>query len=83
MEVAKSYGILFDIPEALIDVYKSIGFNLAEDYHASGTWQLPIPATYVIKPDGVIHQAYTNMDFRKRLEPKTAVEPYASQRSTC
>jgi peroxiredoxin len=34
------------------------------------SWELPVPATYVIARDGRIGVAYIEVDYRKRLEPE-------------
>jgi peroxiredoxin len=80
LSVAKDYGVLFDVPPKLVELYKEMNCMLPS-IHASGTWQLPVPATFMIRPDGVIHKAFTNLNFRIRLEPQ-AVMAAAPQPAT-
>lgn len=37
------------------------------------TWELPIPATYVIDSDGVVVLAYVNKNYTERLEPEEII----------
>ena len=69
-EVAKKFGLVFKLPEELKDIYRSFGFDL-EKSNGNDTWELPIPATYIVSPDGIIEYAFVNADYTKRLEPDT------------
>lgn len=39
-----------------------------------GATELPIPATYVLEPSGIIRLAFIEEDYTKRLDPKNIVE---------
>ena len=43
-----------------------------KDYNGDSSFELPLPATYVIDPGGVIRYAFVDPDYRRRAEP-TAV----------
>ena len=68
LEVAKAFGIAFEMPENLIDLYKSFGNDLSV-VNGNGRWVLPLPATYVIGRDGKIIYAHVEADYRVRAEP--------------
>ena len=38
------------------------------------TFELPIPATYVMARDGIVRLAFVDPDYTKRLEPETMVQ---------
>lgn len=69
---AKTFGILFDMPAYLSELYAAFGNDLAK-INAAGTWALPVPATYVIGKDGKILSAYVETDYRVRMEPQEAL----------
>ena len=69
---AKSFGILFDMPAYLSELYAGFGNDL-EKINAAGTWALPLPATYVIGQDSKILKAFVETDYRVRMEPQEAV----------
>ena len=68
LEAAKAFGIAFEMPENLIDLYKSFGNDLSV-VNGNGRWVLPLPATYVIGRDGKIIYAHVEADYRVRAEP--------------
>ncbi|MEO1374981.1 MAG: peroxiredoxin-like family protein [Cyanobacteria bacterium J06635_10] len=72
LNIAKDYGIVFELTEELKALYQKWNLNLPQ---ANGTddWMLPIPATFVIDQNGRIALAYINVDYTKRLEPETAI----------
>ncbi|MGV9930580.1 peroxiredoxin-like family protein [Streptomyces olivaceoviridis] len=67
-DIAKQYGLAFDLPEDLAAVYDELGFDLqrVNDGHPR---TLPLPATYVIDRDGTIRWAFVNTDYTTRAEP--------------
>jgi peroxiredoxin len=71
-QAAKAFGILFDLPAYLSNLYAGFGNDLTK-INAAGTWQLPLPATFVIGQDGVIIKAFVETDYRERMEPAKAL----------
>jgi peroxiredoxin len=80
LSVARSYGLVFSLADELRSVYLMIAKDLSE-WNASGTWELPIPATYVIDPSGTIQLAFVDADYTKRLEPAAIIEALRRIRS--
>jgi peroxiredoxin len=66
--VALQCGLVFRLTDDLIQDYLADGFDLAQVY-GNGSWFLPIPASYIVMPDGAISFAYVNPDFRYRMDP--------------
>jgi peroxiredoxin len=71
-ETSKAYHLLFTLPKALQKVYLSFGINLAET-NDTGSWQLPIPATYVIDKTGHIIAHHVDINYKNRLPPQAAI----------
>ena len=71
-EVARSFGIAFDLAEALRPIYARFGHALP-DRNGDDSWVLPIPATYVIDRSGRIVLAFVDIDYRNRLDPADIV----------
>jgi len=72
LRVAEAYGLAFELPEDLRAAYAAFGNNLPT-VNGDGAWRLPIPATYVIAPDGRIALASVDPDYRNRLDPSEVV----------
>ncbi|MEU4896635.1 peroxiredoxin-like family protein [Streptomyces sp. NPDC044780] len=67
-DTAKQYGIAFDLPDYLADLYDEIGFDLQRVNHGHRR-TLPLPATYVIDRAGTIRWAFVDTDYTTRAEP--------------
>jgi len=67
-EVAAGFGIRFNLPDYLVDLYKSFKNDLPA-FNGDPSWTLPMPARYVIGSDGVIAYAEVNPDYTKRPDP--------------
>jgi peroxiredoxin len=67
-EVANAFGIRFALPDDLAEAYKAFGNDLAA-INDDPAWVLPMPARYVIAPDGIIAYAEVNPDYTRRPDP--------------
>ena len=66
--VARKYGLVFTIDPALQTMYKEFGVDLPAR-NGDNSYELPIPATYIIDRSGIIRYAYINIDHSQRAEP--------------
>ena len=66
--VARVYGLIWDMPAEITDIMLAWGLDLPAMNGTAG-WELPIPATYVIAPDGTVRYAFADANFRRRAEP--------------
>jgi len=70
--VARSYGLVFSLAKDLRPVYADFGFDIPAT-NGDDSFDLPIPATYVIRKDGTVAHAFVNADYTKRMEPEEIV----------
>jgi peroxiredoxin len=78
--VARSFGLVYALPEELREALRSNNKALP-GINGDESWELPVPATYVIAPDRRVALAYTEVDYRKRLEPDAVLASLKSLRS--
>ena len=78
---AARFGIAFELPPELQALYAAFGNELPV-VNGDGTWRLPIPATYVIAPDGRIVLAGLDPDYRHRLDPEGVLGALRSLHTT-
>ena len=71
--VARQFGLAFSVVDVLRPIYKNIGADLPA-YNGDESWELPIPATYVIAKDGTIKLAFVDADYTHRLETAAILE---------
>ena len=67
-DMARQFGLVFQIPEDLREVYISLGIDLPGT-QGNDHFELPIPATFVIDRHGVVVRSFVDPDYTKRLEP--------------
>ncbi|MEO5667033.1 MAG: peptide-methionine (R)-S-oxide reductase MsrB [Bdellovibrionota bacterium] len=72
-KIAKSYGLVFGVPNDLKELYKSFGIDLQKN-QSNPDWELPVPATFVIGKDLTIHYVFADVDYKKRAEPADIIE---------
>lgn len=67
-EVAAAFGLRFELPDYLAELYKSRGNNLPVT-NGDESWTLPMPGRFVIGQDRTILYAEVNPDYTQRPEP--------------
>lgn len=65
---ARRYGLVYSLPEAMRSAYRDLGIDLPR-FNGTDRFELPVPATYVVAPDGRIVYAFVETDFTRRPEP--------------
>ena len=68
-DVAAAFGLRFELPDYLVELYKSLKNDLPA-FNGDESWTLPMPARYVIGQDGTILYAEVNPDYTRRPEPQ-------------
>jgi len=65
----EKFGVAYTVPESMREYYQSILINIPF-VNGDESWRMPLPATYVISPDGRVVFAEAHADFRVRAEPE-------------
>lgn len=68
-DVAAAFGLRFALPDYLVELYTSLKNDLPK-FNDDPNWTLPMPARFVIAPDGTIAYAEVNPDYTRRPEPE-------------
>ena len=75
--VAGEYGLIMTVDPALRPLYRDWGIALPSA-NGDETYQLPVPATYVIDCSGVIRAHFVDKDYTRRMEPDAIIEALES-----
>ena len=59
------FTMLADLQDLHVNVFDAD----LRDHTANRSWQLPVPATFVIDRAGVVRAAHVSADYRTRMEP--------------
>jgi len=76
---ARDYGLVWSLPEELRAALRSNNKALP-GINGDDSWELPVPATYVIARDGRVALAAIDVDYRNRLEPDAILTTLRSLR---
>ena len=66
--VAHRYGLVFQLDDAGRAFHHAQGSALPP-YNGDDSWELPVPGTYVVAPDGRIAWSFIDGNFTERAEP--------------
>jgi len=71
--VARQFGLVYRVPDDQQAVYRRSFVNLP---FANGdeSWELPIPATFILDRDGTVLYASANPDYTERPEPSDILQ---------
>lgn len=67
-KVARAYRIVFTLEERFRPLHKAIGADLPT-FNGNASWELPMPATFLVAQDGTVRLAFVAEDYTRRLEP--------------
>jgi len=70
--LARQFGLTYRVPAAQEAIYRRAFVNLPLA-NGDESWELPIPATFIIDRDGTILYASANEDYTDRPEPSELV----------
>ena len=70
--VARQCGLIYRVPENQESIYRRAFINLPF-VNGDESWELPIPATYIIGRDGKVIRSWVDPDYTERPEPADIV----------
>lgn len=73
-EIGKAFGLVYTFPEDLKNVYLNVLKLDIQAANEASSWQLPIPARFVIDRSGIIRDAKANPDYRYRPQPSEVLD---------
>ncbi len=72
-ETAARYGLRFQLPVDLQEVYRQFKIDLPL-YNGDDSWTLPMPARLIVDREGIIRHAAINTDYTVRPDPAETLE---------
>ncbi|MGB7584383.1 MAG: peroxiredoxin-like family protein [Terriglobales bacterium] len=68
-QVARQFALVYRVPDSQQSIYRRTFVNLPF-INGDESWELPVPATYIVDRDGTILFAAVNPDYKERPEPE-------------
>ena len=72
-KVAGQYRLVFTLADTLRPIYKNFGIDLPV-FDGNDRFELPMPATYVLRSDGTIAAGFVHEDYTQRMEPSDIIK---------
>lgn len=69
------YGCLFRMPNIDQDFFRSLDIDLGQ-YYGNDAWFLPLATTFLIGPDHIVKQSFSENDQRWRTGPEVVLESF-------
>ena len=82
MAAARAMGLAFRVDSATLKKYKKYGIDLTRASGRSHN-ELPVPAVYLVAPDGTVQFQYANPNYKVRLNRRVllaAAEAYGPKK---
>ncbi len=70
--VAREYRLVWQLDAQMRAVYERLGHSLPK-INGDNEWTLPVPAGFVVAPDGRIKYAHVHTRIDRRIEPQVAL----------
>ncbi|QKJ22417.1 peroxiredoxin-like family protein [Poseidonibacter lekithochrous] len=77
--LAKDYGLVFSLAEELRPIYESFGIDIV-GLNDEDSFELPLPATYVINKQKEIIYSFIDEDYTSRCEPQEILDIIAKNK---
>ena len=75
--VARQFGLVYRVPDYQQAVYRRVFINLPFT-NGDGSWELPVPATYILNRNGSVLFSSVNADYTERPEPAEILSQLAA-----
>ena len=72
-KLARQLGLVFTLPESLRPIYNNFGIDIPA-HNGDDSFELPLPATYVVSADGTVVYSFASADYTERLDPSEIVK---------
>ena len=79
-QAARHFGLVYRVPDDQQAIYRRAFVNLPFA-NGDSSWELPIPATFIVDRDGTTLYASADEDYTQRSEPKEILQQLSSRPS--
>ena len=71
-KVAREFGLVFKLSDTMQEIYTNFGIDLPTA-NGDQSYELPIPATYVVRKNGIVAYSFIDADYTNRLDPEVII----------
>lgn len=70
--VAQKFGLVFNVGGDVRPMFQKVGFDIPGQ-NGDDTWEIPVPATYVVASSGKVVYRFVDPNYTRRAEPADIV----------
>ncbi len=71
--VIRAYRLHYLVPDEVRWIYTGVFDTDVSRFNADGSWNLPVPGTFVVDRDGIVRNRHVTADYLRRMEPDDVV----------
>jgi peroxiredoxin len=72
-EVIRLYRLQYTVPQEVQQIYTGLFNTDMSQHNQDGSWNIPVPGTFVIDQLGIIRRRHVTADYTQRMEPDDIV----------
>lgn len=72
--VIRAYRVQFRVPAEIEDVHLNVFKKDVTQFNGDGSWNLPVPATFVLDQQGMVRARHVDADYMQRMEPAQVLD---------
>ena len=71
--VIRAYRLHYQVPDEVRWIYTGVFDTDVSNFNADGSWNLPVPATFIVDRGGIVRKRHVTADYLRRMEPDEVV----------
>ncbi len=71
--VIRAYRLHYRVPDEVRWIYTGVFDTDVSSFNADGSWNLPVPATFILDSAGIVRNRHVTADYLRRMEPDEVV----------
>ena len=72
-KVMRDYKVQYYVPPEVQQIYLGVLDTDVSSYNSDGSWNLPVPGTFVIDQKGIVRKRHVTADSLNRMEPEEVI----------
>ena len=80
--VIRAYRLHYRVPDEVRWIYTGVFDTDVSNFNADGSWNLPVPATFIVDRGGIVRNRHVTADYLRRMEPDDVVAALEALKSS-
>ena len=80
--VIRAYRLHYRVPDEVRWIYTGVFDTDVSSFNSDGSWNLPVPATFIVDAGGIVRNRHVTADYLRRMEPDEVVAALKALKSS-